>query len=261
MHSGSIEPTVLIGIGLIGSFFSGLLGIGGAIILIPMLLYAPPMFGFVPPNMAAIGGMSIVQITVASLLSLVVHGRSGHFSRRAAVPMASAIAVGAAIGGVASKFVPDASLRGLFAITALLAAGLMFLPSRADEEDSTMPDDFRPGLAALIAGAVGVVSGLLGAGGAFLLAPIMRTLLRLPLRIVIGTSLAVVLTSSIVSLIAKAATNQIPWEPTLFLVAGSLVGAPLGAVASKRIKVGILRWILATAIVVTAVRMAWQIWG
>jgi uncharacterized membrane protein YfcA len=252
---------VLLGIGVMGSFVSGLLGVGGAIILIPLLLYVPALFGMAPWGMAAIGGMSIVQITVASLLAMLSHRSAGNLSRRVALPMGIAVAVGAAFGGVGSKFVADNTLRGLFAVLALLAAALMFMPSRANDEDPSVPDDFRPGLAAAIAGAVGVVSGLLGAGGAFLLAPLMRTVLRLPLRLVIGTSLAVVLTSSLVTLIAKAATQQIPWAPTLYLVLGSLVGAPVGAAVSKKLSVVWLRWILTAAIVATALRMAIQVWG
>jgi uncharacterized membrane protein YfcA len=211
--------------------------------------------------MAAIGGMSMVQISMASLVGFLAHRSAGHLSRQVALPMGVAIALGAAAGGLASKHVPDSSLRGLFAVVAIAAAALMFLPAAADDEGAAVPSAFRPGLAATIAGAVGLVSGLLGAGGAFLLTPLMRTVLRLPLRVVIANSLVIVLTSSLVGMVAKAATDQIPWGPALFLVAASLVGAPAGAAVSRRLPVRTLRWILAVAIAATAARMAWQVWG
>lgn len=252
---------VLLGIGLVGSFLSGLLGVGGAILLIPLLLYLPPMLGAGRFSMVEIGGMTIVQVLAASLAGLAMHRRQGHFSRAVAWPMSVAIGIGSAIGGAGARYVPDATLQAIFAGIALAAAGLMFLPAAPDSGEAELPADFKPGRAAALAGAVGVISGLMGAGGAFLLAPLMRTALGLPLRLIIGTSLAVVAVSAGAGTIAKALTHQIPWGPTGYLVAGALLGAPLGAKVSKRLPVKALRWTLAVVIALTAIKMATEVWG
>lgn len=252
---------VMLGIGLVGAFLSGLLGVGGAILLIPLLLYLPPALGAGRFGMAEIGGMTIVQVLAASLAGLAMHRRQGHFSKRVAWPMGLAIGIGSAIGGAVARYVPDASLQTIFAGVALAAAGLMFVPAPPDTGDDQLPADYKPAWAAAIAGTVGVVSGLMGAGGAFLLAPLMRTVLKLPLRLIIGTSLAVVAVSAAAGTMAKALTHQIPWAPTSFLVVGALVGAPLGAKVSKWLPVNVLRWLLAVVIALTAIKMAAEVWG
>jgi uncharacterized membrane protein YfcA len=250
---------VLFTIGLLGAFFSGLLGVGGAILLIPMLLYVPPLFGVAAFDMVAVGGMTIVQVLAASLAGLLAHRSAGHFAWPVAWPMGLAIAIGAALGGLGAHWVPDRALQALFAFLALAAVALMLLPATAEDDGDELPADFRPWPAAAIAGGVGLVSGLLGAGGAFLLTPLMRTVLKLPLRLIIGTSLGVVLVSAVAGTAAKALTGQIPWAPAGFLVLGALLGAPMGARVSHRVPTQLLRWFLATAIGLTALKMAWQL--
>lgn len=256
-----MEGLVLVGIGAVGAFLSGLLGVGGAIIMIPMLLYGPVLFGFGPYPMAAVGGMTIAQVLAASLAGLLAHGQRGHFSWTVAWPMGLAIGVTSAIGGAAAGWVPDRVLQGIFAGLAIAAAALMLLPAGKADGGEALPAGFNPWLAGGIAGGVGLISGLIGAGGAFLMTPLMRTALKLPLRLIIGTSLGIVLVSALTGTVAKALTGQIPWGPTAFLVAGALAGAPLGAWVSHRVPAGALRWVLAVAIALTAVKMVLQVWG
>lgn len=252
---------VLFIIGLGGAFLSGLLGIGGAIVMIPMLLYFPPLFGLAALDMVAISGMTIVQVLAASLAGLLAHRRAGNFNWQVAWPMGVAIGIGAALGGLAAPWIPERGLQGVFAGLAIAAALLMFLPQRGPEEGTEVPEGFHPWLAMSVAGGVGVLSGLIGAGGAFLMAPLMRSVLKLPVRLIIGTSLGIILVSALAGTIAKGATGQIPWIATAFLVGGALLGAPLGAKVSHYVPAKGLRWLLATAIGLTAVKMVSQLWG
>ena len=255
------ETIVLLAIGLAGAFVSGLLGVGGAIVLIPMLLYLPPLFGVGPFDMVAVGGMTIVQVLAASLAGMLTHRQQGHFSWRVVWPMAAAIGVGAAVGGLAANWVPERGLLGTFAVLAIASVVLMLLPVRAQAGEAEVPAGFNPWMAAGVAGGVGIVSGLMGAGGAFLMAPLMRTVLNLPMRLIIGTSLGIVLVSAVAGTLAKGLTGQIPWSAAGILVVGALVGAPLGAKVSSRVPAHVLRWFLATAIGLTALKMVWQVWG
>jgi uncharacterized membrane protein YfcA len=252
---------LLFSIGLVGAFLSGLLGVGGAIVLIPMLLYLPPLFGVGHLDMVAVGGMTIVQVLAASLAGMLTHRQQGHFSWAIAWPMAIAVGIGAALGGVAAPRLPEKVLLGLFAVLAVAAVVLMLLPVRAPADGDEVPAGFNPWLAAGIAGGVGLVSGLMGAGGAFLMAPLMRTVLKLPLRLIIGTSLGIVLVSALAGTVAKGVTGQVPWAEAGVLVAGALVGAPLGAKASHHVPADVLRWLLAAAIGATALKMVVQVWG
>ncbi|MNX58168.1 Sulfite exporter TauE/SafE [compost metagenome] len=252
---------LLLAIGFVGAFVSGLIGVGGAIVLIPMLLYLPPLLGFAPLGLVAIGGMSIVQVLAASLISLLSHRKAGHFSQRVALPMGLAMAGASAVGGALSRHVPSGALSGLFAVLAATASLLMVLPAPASADGETLPEGFKPGRAAAIASGVGVLSGLLGAGGAFLLSPLMRSVLGLPLRLIIGNSLAIVFLSALSATATKALTGQIPWQHAALLVSGALVGSPIGVKASLRAPVKALRWVMALVIGATALKMALDVWG
>lgn len=252
---------VLVGIGFIGAFLSGLLGVGGAIVLIPLLLYLPPVLGVGRLDIVAVGGMTIVQVLAASLAGMLTHRQQGHFSWAIAWPMAVSIGIGATLGGVAAPWLAEKVLMGLFAVLAIAAIALMLLPVRAPADNDEVPEAFNPWLAAGIAGGVGIVSGLMGAGGAFLMAPLMRTVLKLPMRLIIGTSLGIVLVSALAGTASKGLTGQIPWAEAGMLVVGALLGAPLGAKASHHVPADVLRWLLAVAIGATALKMVTQLWG
>jgi len=102
---------------------------------------------------------------------------------------------------------------------------------------------------------VGVVSGIVGAGGAFILIPIMLTVLRIPTRVTIASSLAIVFISAIGGTIGKLTTGHIPFLPTLFTVVGSLIGAPIGSKISKKMNVKALRYGLVVLISITAIKI------
>ena len=69
-------------LGAIGSLLSGMLGIGGAIVQYPVLLYLPPLFGFPAFSAHDVTGMVAVQVFFTSMAGLVVHGKGGSFSVR-----------------------------------------------------------------------------------------------------------------------------------------------------------------------------------
>jgi uncharacterized membrane protein YfcA len=102
---------------------------------------------------------------------------------------------------------------------------------------------------------IGLLSGLVGVGGAFLLIPIMIYVLGVPTRAAIGSSLGVVLVSSSAGVVAKLATGQVmlPWATAL--VAGTLPGSWSGAQLSRRVPARRLRLALAVLVAVTALRM------
>lgn len=247
-----MDAVIVIALGFAAAFVSGLLGVGGAILLIPLLRFVPPAVGLPGFTMAEIAGISIVQVLVASALGLHAHHRAGAVSWELAAPMAVASGLGAALGGGASGAVPERVAELAFAALASLAAILMILPAR-DAEAS----EARPNLPAAIAsaGGVGVVAGVLGAGGAFLLAPLMRNGLGVPIRKIIGISLVVVAAGALMGTIGKGIAGQIVWGPALLAALGALPAAPLGARLSHRLDAKKLRFLLALLIAAAAVRM------
>src|SRR3989338_3296160 len=124
---------VLIGaLGLLAGFLSGLLGIGGGIIMAPMLLFVPPLFGFEPLSMQVVAGLTIIQGLLAAVLGAVTHHR--FVSVSLSVVMGPAIFIAALLGGAGAKWVSNEVLLFLFSIMALLAS-VMMLVRRGQEEE------------------------------------------------------------------------------------------------------------------------------
>ncbi|HWI64485.1 MAG TPA: sulfite exporter TauE/SafE family protein, partial [Symbiobacteriaceae bacterium] len=158
----------LAAIGLIGSFISGLLGVGGAIFIIPMLLYIPRLVGTGALTMKECAGLSIVLVFVGSFSGALANRKLPSYSTLCVKVLAPATALGAVVGGVGSRWVSADFLSGVFACMALVAGLLMFRRKTPAGEElppgTTVRFAVVPGI--LIAGGVGLLAGLVGAGGA-----------------------------------------------------------------------------------------------
>lgn len=258
-----IGPFLLIfALGLVVSFFSGLLGIGGGIIMTPLLLYVPQLFGMEPLGMREVAGLTMVQGFVAAASGVVRHRRYGFVSKGLVLDMGLTIAFASFLGAVASQFVPPSFLLATFAALALIAGLLMLVPVKEATIASNMPLGIynRP-LALSIASIVGVLGGLVGQGGAFILIPLMIQGLKIPTRYAIGSSLGIVLFSAAAGLLGKLGTGQILIAFAFALVVGALPGAQLGAYVSRRTRPEALRQILALFITLSAIRIGYGIFG
>lgn len=251
-----LSLAIYVTLGALGGFVSGLLGIGGGIIMAPILLFVPQYMGLPALTMRTVAGLTITQALVACLVGALVHKKYQFYSRRLVWTMGPAIFLAALAGGVASKWVPNRVLLALFACLALAAAVLMFLPRRAEEGlgPGEEVEFSRPG-AVGIAATIGLLGGLVGQGGSFILIPLMLYFLHVPTRVAIGSNLAIVLMSSAAAFLGKLSTLQIPLVLAGALILGIVPGTQLGAAVSHRMDVRALRLILALVISLAAVRI------
>ena len=252
-----MEIYVLIsGLGLFTGFLSGLLGIGGGIVMAPLLLYIPPLFGFEPLSMRIVAGLTIVQGLLGCLSGALSHRRFRFVSDRLSVYMGVSIFIAALAGGVGSGYVSNKILLFLFAGLALSASFLMLIPVKGDI-DSPDADDltFSRWRAVTAASGVGLLGGMVGQGGSFILIPLMTAFVQIPTRVAIGSNLAIVLLSSMAGFIGKATTGQINWLMTLPIVLTVIPAANLGSLVSRKTPVAWLRRVLAVLIAVAAIRI------
>ena len=103
----------------------------------------------------------------------------------------------------------------VYGILALIAAIMMFIPKKQVDDKPMDQVTFNKPLAAILALIVGIGSGIVGAAGGFLLVPIMLTVLHIPTRMTIATSLAVTFISSIGSSVGKLITGQVDYFPAI----------------------------------------------
>lgn len=233
---------LLLVLGLIGGTLSGLLGIGGGLVIVPLLLYAPLWLGFDPIDIRTATAIAVVQVTAATLSGTIAHRRRGAVYVRLAVTMSAASAIGALVGGVVSASVPGQLLLLTTAILATVAALLMFLPARVDLLEGGADPGFNV-LTVTVAGfVIGAIIGMNGSG-AFLMMPTLIYLVGLPTQIAIGTVLAVGFPTSLAASIGKVATGQVPLLAAGIVVVGAIVGAQAGTWIGARTPPRVLRWL------------------
>lgn len=246
---------VLVMIGFVGSLLSGMLGMGGAIIKYPLLLFVPSLLGVATFSAHQISGMIAVEVFFSALIGMWAYRKDHYIHKQLTLYMGSAIVVGSVIGSFGSSSLSSSTIQLVYGILALLAAVLMFLPKRKEGAFKREDISFSKPLAMTLAFVVGLGSGVVGAGGGFLIVPIMLTILKIPTRITIATSLAITFISSIGGSVGKLVTEQVPYTPTLILILVSFIAAPLGVKIGKSINTNYLRILLAVLISITALKI------
>ena len=239
--------------GLVASFLSGLLGIGGGLVLTPLLLYLPPLVGGVAIPVKIVTGLTIVQAISGSLLGAIRHRSYGNVSVPLVWLMGPPSAIASLIGALVSQGTSDRVLLLIFAVMAFAGAVMLMLP--VEPRDANTIAVRRP-LAIAIALVIGFFGGMVGIGGiAFIIAALVY-LLRVPARLAIGTSLGIGLFAAVAALVGKAATAQIDAPLASIVFVSALVASPVGAAVSVRTQPRLLLGILSAIVIVAAVRIA-----
>ena len=163
-------------------------------------------------------------------------------------------------GAVASHYVSGRALLVMFAVMATGAVALLAVPVAAGAQPLFADAVTLPrGRVIAVCQGVGVLAGLVGAGGAFLLVPLLIVIAGVPIRVTIGSSLAITAMSAITGFAGKLVTGQIPWGPAALLVLGAMPGAHLGARLSRRLSGDRLRRALLVVVTLTALRVWWDL--
>lgn len=242
-------------IGFVGSYISGMLGIGGSIIKYPMLLYIPPLVGFTAFTAHEVSGISAVQVFFATIGGVWAYRKGGYLNKPLILYMGVSILIGSFIGGYGSQFMSEDGINIVYGILALIATIMMFVPKKGLDDQKLDEVKFNRWLAASLALIVGIGAGIVGAAGAFLLVPIMLVVLKIPTRMTIASSLAITLISSIGATVGKVTTGQVEYLPAAIMVVASLIAAPLGANAGKKVNTKVLQTVLALLILATTIKV------
>ena len=278
----SLNVLLLLVTGFAIGFLSGMFGIGGGFILTPLLIFLG-----VPPAVAV--GTSASQVVAASVSSAVGHWRRNNVDVHMGLLLIGGGFVGAVIGVKVLGYLRALGQLDLFvALTYVVllgvVGGLMLIESvrtlRATPikagmsrrrggqhtwiEGLPLKTRFRQSriyastIPFVVIGAfIGLLTGIMGVGGGFLLVPAMIYLLRIPTRIVIGTSTFQIVCVTAFTTVLQAALNySVDLLLSMPLMAGSVIGAQFGVGYSERFKAEQLRALLAVIVLAVAVRMA-----
>lgn len=250
---------IVFAIGLFGSLIAGMVGVGGTIVNYPLLLYVPSALGFAAMSAQEVSAVCAVQVFFTTLAGMLAYRNDGYINKMLVLSMGVSILIGSFIGGYGSQFLPNEAINLAYACLALTAAVMMFFPKKGDDTTERGEITFNKTIAASTAGLVGIVAGIVGAAGAFIIIPIMLVVLKIPTRVAIASSLAISFISSIGSSTGKLLGGHVLLLPSLVMIIASIIAAPLGAKLSKKMPVRTLQIILAILIIGTMVRIWYDV--
>jgi uncharacterized protein len=255
-------------IGAAVGFLAGLLGIGGGMVLVPMLVFVFTAKGFPAAHLmhlALATGLATIMFT--SLSSVRAHHRHGGVDWAVARAMAPGIMSGSLAAALAASLIPTRPLAVFFTGFMFYAAAQMFVEVKP-KAARQLPG--RTGLFAAGAG-IGAISSVLAAGGAFLSIPFLAWC-NMPLKRAIGTAAAIgfpiALAGSAGYVVQGLRAQGLPagtlgyvYLPALALiVAASMPLAPLGARLAHRLPVRRLRVVFSLMLLALALRMLANLW-
>jgi uncharacterized membrane protein YfcA len=276
----SVNAPFILLLGFLVGLLSGMFGVGGGFLTTPLLIF----YG-IPPTVAV--ASATTQITGASVSGALAHMRRGGVDVRMGAVMTVGGIFGSFAGAVLFKLLQslgqiDTVINLLYVVllggigALMLKDGLQalgWIPKPADAGTMQRHKPWVAGLPlrwrfyasglyispiapALLGFVAGVLTMLLGVGGGFVLVPAMIYILGMATRVVVGTSLLMILAVSAVTTLVHALTTQsVDIVLAGLLLVGGVIGAQYGARLTTRLKPDLLRLALAVIILMVALRM------
>jgi uncharacterized membrane protein YfcA len=272
--------------GALVGFLSGLVGVGGGFLITPLLIFTG-----IPPIVAVSSGAA--QMTGTASGASYLHWRHGNIDFKMGMVLLIGSWLGGGFGVYLAKVLLRAGqfgnvvvflyviLLGFIGVSMLIESLRAVARARAPAvAGATAPATSHSKLSTLmgrlpwqttfpasgvrmsvigpllLGAAVGILTSLMGVGGGFVMVPVMIYLLRMPTKIVVGTSLFQLLfTTAAVSVMQAGINHSVDPFLALILIVGSVLGTKLGARLGARLPAEKLRLILALVVVAVAVKM------
>ncbi len=257
----------LLGCGVFAGILAGLLGVGGGIVIVPMLFHVFTLYGVEPGvAMPMSVGTSLSTIVLTAWVSARNHHRRGGVDedlvRRWFVP----VLIGVAIGTLAAHFISGSSMKTLFGVLLTLVSIHMLASARhALNIFSSLPSR---GVQATLGVIVGMFSAMLGIGGGTLMVPIL-TLFSFPIHRAVATASVFGLIISIPATVGYiysgwslqglpvGSTGYVIWLAFASLVPATMLCAPLGVRLAYRLNVMQLKRVFAVFLLAVGIKMIW----
>lgn len=282
----SISIFIPVGLGLAVGLLSGLFGVGGGFLMTPLLM----MFGISPVVAAATDAN---QIVAASTSGTYAHWKIGNVDFKMGFHLLIGSFIGGLVGVQAIKVLramgnADFVIKMTYVVMLGIVGTYMFFESlsalrkKEKVEGAQNKKESKLGkflsslpfqtyyqksgvthsmLVPVFLGAfVGVLAAIMGVGGGFLMVPVMVYMLRMPMHVVVGTSLFQILFTCIEVTFLQAYTNHaVDFILAILLLLGSTIGAQIGASFGKRLKGEQLRILLACIVLAVTIKIIFEL--
>jgi uncharacterized protein len=225
----------------------GTLGGGGSILAVPLLVYVAGL-----DSREAIA-TSLLVVGVTSAAALVSHARGGRVRWRTALVFGGAGVAGAYGGGRLAALVPETWLLVAFAVVMVATAVAMIRGRKEPHAAAGASPRARVVRLLVLGAAVGVVSGLVGAGGGFLVVPALTLLGGLEMPAAVGTSLLVLTMNAAAGFAGHLGDVTLDWGLAVAVTAAAVLGSLVGGRLAGRVPAGALRTGFGWFVLVTGV--------
>lgn len=228
----------------------GTLGGGGSILTVPVLVY---VLGFDPKLAIA---MSLPVVGAAALVGVVSHWRAGNVRLQTAAIFGSVAIVGSYTGARASVFFSGRAQLLILGTVMVVAAVSMLRNATQDEARNNAP----PHTALLLAVglSVGLLTGLIGISGGFLIVPALVILGRVPMKAAVGTSLLVIALNATSGYLGHHGREIVPWGFVVRFTSVAMVGILAGTALVHHIPSRQLKRAFAFLLIVIGALILWQ---
>jgi len=244
---------------------SGLLGVGGCFIMVPVLYWIYTSMGFSPDIAIKVAfGTNLLVVLPTVMSSAFGHNKKGTVWRRAAIIIGIAGAFGAVIGATIASHLPGEVLKIIFGLGILAGAFRMVTvkPPKLEQE----PED-NPALWAAWGFPIGIVSGMIGIGGGILMIPVMILVLKFKMHQAVGTSAAIMIFTSIggvfgyiinglgVEGLPSHSIGYVNLTSWLVLAATSVPMAQVGVIVAHKLPAKQLKYIFIAVMIYMSLKM------
>lgn len=243
---------LLISLILVLAFIFSMLGLGGAMVYNPLMVW----FGYDFKSVVVPTGLLLNGLTAAS--AAWVYYRRKMIDFNIALPLVVTSALGAPAGAYLTQFVPTSTLLWLFTLAVLFAGGRMLLVSKVAEPQQVRGTPAQRVLwGGLLGLGIGAIAGMLGIGGGFLIVPLLM-LMGYPTKTAAATSAFTVVFSSVTGFLGHLAVGHFDWALMLSAAVAVIVGSQAGArVMHARMRPRLLKQMFGLVLLFVAGKLIW----
>ncbi len=257
----------LLACGVVAGLLAGLLGVGGGIVIVPMLFHVFSVYGVGPELAMPLSvGTSLSTIVFTAWVSARNHRRRGGVDEALVRSWLVPVLIGVAVGTLASHFIPGTSMKTLFGV--LLVAVSLHMLASARHALSFFPALPPVAVQRTLAVIVGALSAMLGIGGGTVMVPLL-TLFSFPIHRAVATSSVFGFIISVPATVGylysgwgvpglpPGSTGYVNWLAFAALVPATMLCAPLGVKLAYRLNVGQLKRVFAVFLLAVGIKMVW----
>jgi uncharacterized protein len=267
-----LQLLILISIGLAAGTLGSLVGLGGGIVIVPMLLnidHILSAFSTVPIQVAV--GTSLITIVFSSLSSALAYHKQKRIDIKSGLLFLIGSVPGSFIGSYVNSLFNTEQFTIVFGLFLIVISIFLFISSKitkkqkevhkgviqtyTNDEGEAYTYSYRLPLAIGLSVIVGFISGLFGIGGGVMLVPMMAFLFGFPPQVAVATSMFIVTFTTLGSSVSYIAMDAVNFYYALLLIPGAWFGGKIGALINQKLKTETITLILRLVIFLYGIKM------